>query len=226
VGESPAGQGASPTPRADLAGQAEVAAENLAKAAQGKGHERRGRKEGTADRGRDAKPRSGSVERHGSDGSGDPVAAASWTPLRTVADGRGDQGAGPAYADLVAMRLADDGQNLRVTLDLAGTVPGLLADREVQGVGLDLFRTSAEESDFQVYLDGGAHGWRGFLQTPRGFVRYPGTLTVRGGTLTTVLPWRSLGGRAEAQVSAFTDWADGSGRSGSDTVDRGPMQVR
>jgi hypothetical protein len=100
-----------------------------------------------------------------------------------------------------------------------------MADGEVQGVGVDLFRTREDESDFQVFLDGGSGGWRGFLQTPRGFVRYPGTLSIDGRMLVTVIPWSSLGGRAHAQVSAFADWSDDHGRSSSDTVDRGPMRL-
>jgi hypothetical protein len=157
--------------------------------------------------------------------SGQQASGASWLPVLIGADARGDHGTGPGYADLVSLTLEDDGTSLRVSVEVGGTVPGRLADGEVQGLGVDLFRAREDESDFQVFLDGGSDGWRGFLQTPRGFVRYPGTVSVDGRMLVTVIPWSSLGGRAGAQVSAFADWSDGRGRSSADTVDRAPMRV-
>ena len=228
----------SPTPRADLAGKAEVAAENLKQQAEG-AHGSRGRRHERTPRSgrtRGAKAPHGSgpasTREHTASGSGTavPVAPAevaesSWQPVLLASDARGDHGAGPSYADLVSLTLEDDGTSLRVSVELGDTVPALLADGEVQGVGIDLFRSRADESDFQVFLDGGSGGWRGFLQTPRGFVRYPGTLSVTGSMLVTVIPWTELGGRADAQVSAFADWSDDGGRSSADTVDRGPTRL-
>ena len=228
----------SPTPRADLAGRAEVAAENLEQQAEGAGrgpnrrhHERTPRPGRT----RGAKAPHGSGPASASDAasgsapgaSAAPAGAASssWQPVFLASDARGDHGAGPSYADLVSLTLEDDGTSLRVSVELGDTVPALLADGEVQGVGIDLFRSRADESDFQVFLDGGSGGWRGFLQTPRGFVRYPGTLSVAGSMLVTVIPWTELGGRSDAQVSAFADWSDDGGRSSADTVDRGPTRL-
>ena len=226
----------SPTPRADLAGKAEVAAENLKQQAH--------LVNGSTRRHRERTPRSGRTRGakapHGSGpaSAGDTAsggatvpsaapaeAAWSWQPVLLASDARGDHGAGPSYADLVSLTLEDDGTSLRVSVELGDTVPALLADGEVQGVGIDLFRSRSDESDFQVFLDGGSGGWRGFLQTPRGFVRYPGTLSVAGSMLVTVIPWTELGGRADAQVSAFADWSDDGGRSSADTVDRGPTRL-
>ena len=227
----------SPTPRADLAGKAEVAARNLKQQPAGTRPGKRGGHERTQGTGRTrtARAAAGSgpaaqddapVGSSGSAGtSGRPATDASWQPVLLGVDAQGDHGTGPGYADLVSLTLEDDGTSLRVSVEVGGTVPGRLADGEVQGVGVDLFRTREDESDFQVFLDGGSGGWRGFLQTPRGFVRYPGTLSIDGRMLVTVIPWSSLGGRADAQVSAFADWSDDHGRSSSDTVDRGPMRL-
>lgn len=235
TGGGTAGQG-SPTPRADLAAKAEVAAENLKQQPAGKRPGKRGDHERTQGTGRTRPARaagSGPAARGGppvgsSGAAGASVqdaTAPSWQPVLLAADVRGDHGTAPGYADLVSLTLEDDGTSLRVSIEVGGTVPGRLADGEVQGVGVDLFRTREDESDFQVFLDGGSGGWRGFLQTPRGFVRYPGTVSVDGPMLVTVIPWSSLGGRAGAQVSAFADWSDDRGRSSADTVDRAAMRV-
>jgi hypothetical protein len=234
TGGGTAGQG-SPTPRADLAGPAEVAAKNLNQrpvgARKGRPRAHHERTPGTG-RTRTAKQAAGSGSAPtdavpvGSSGSaGAAEAPGPWHPVRLAADAHGDHGDGPPYADLVSLTLEDDGTSLRIGIELAGTVPGRLADGEVQGVGVDLFRTREDESDFQVFLDGGSDGWRGYLQTPRGFVRYPGTLSVDGRMLVTVIPWASLGGRSGAQASAFADWSDDGGRSSADAVDRGPLQL-
>lgn len=228
----------SPTPRADLAGKAEVAAENLQQQAEGAHGPNRRRHERAPRSGRTRPAKvshgsgSASTRDHGparsptaAPAAPAEVATSSWRPVLLATDARGDHGAGPAYADLVSLTLEDDGTSLRVSVELGDTVPALLADGEVQGVGIDLFRSRADESDFQVFLDGGSGGWRGFLQTPRGFVRYPGTLSVAGSMLVTVIPWTELGGRADAQVSAFADWSDDGGRSSADTVDRGPTRL-
>ena len=226
----------SPTPRADLAGRAEVAAENLKQQAAGthgptRRHHERTQRSGRT-RGAKAPHGSGPAPTRDTASGGTTAApaapgeaASTWQPVLLASDARGDHGAGPSYADLVSLTLEDDGTSLRVSVELGDTVPALLADGEVQGVGIDLFRSRADESDFQVFLDGGSGGWRGFLQTPRGFVRYPGTLSVTGSMLVTVIPWTELGGRADAQVSAFADWSDDGGRSSADTVERGPTRL-
>ena len=228
TGGGAAGQ-SSPTPRSDLAGQAEVAAKNLRKQPAGtraKQDEKTATARTRAAAGQSENPGSPNAEPAGTDGGAAPESTpVTWQPVRLAVDQRGDHGSGPAYADLSSLTVEDGGTDLRVTVELGGTIPGALADGEVQGVGVDLFRLSRDESDFQVFLDGGTHGWRAFLQTPRGFVKFPGTLAVDGRTLVAVLPWASVGGRQDAQVSAFSDWSNGRGGTSVDAVDRGPMSV-
>lgn len=241
VGGSATGQGPSTSPRADLAAEAEVAARNLELGPGGRRDETgrgdlNGRRPGrpgslAADDDARAGARVGTRVRSGAGpstdptGAGAPRARATWSPLLEVRDPVADDGRAPGYADLVGLTLEDDGRHLRVTVQLAAVVPGRLADREVEGVGVDLFRGDAQESDFQLFLDGGGHGWRGFLQTPRGSVRYPGTLAVDGSVLTTTMPWAALGGRRDSEVSAFVDWSDGTGATGSDQVERNPVRL-
>jgi len=240
VGGSATGQGHPTSPRADLAAEAEVAARNLERATDGRQAERRNRDDRGPGRSGSAGPVGGSrssAEAGPRAGSGSGPAAvggptdegssrvpASWSPLLTLADPAADQGGAPGYADIVRLTLEDDGRHLRVTLRLGEVIPGRLDDREVEGVGVDLFRADAQESDYQLFLDGGGHGWRGFLQTPRGFVAYPGAVAVRGEVLTTTVPWAALGGRRDGEVSAFVDWSDGTGRTGSDQVERGRLR--
>lgn len=243
VGGGATGQGPSSSPRPDLAARAEVAARNLElapggapadapadnRSAGGRGRQagRSGPGGGTPSGGPGAAPGSASGEQAApaTAETGAGAGGGTWSSVLDVHDPSADQGAAPAYADVVATTFEDDGRHLRVTVRLDGAVPGRLADHEVEGIGIDLFRENLQESDYQVYLDGGAHGWRGFLQTPQGFVRYPGTLELAGRALTATLPWSSLGGRRDGQVSAFVDWSDGSGRAGSDQVERGPLRL-
>jgi len=215
-------------PRPDLARKAELAAGNLEAAAPGR-KARRGRDR----RNRDGVPGSvGGAPGKGGKYAGTADAAAtaqqqspsrpevSWTDLVTLDDQAGDHGNGPGYADLTAVTFGEADGTLAATVTVAATVPGALADREVEGVGIDLFRSSSDESDYQVFLDGGRHGWRAFLQTPNGFVDFPGTFTVRGRTLQVVVPWSAVGGREDAEASVFVDWAAGVGRLSADGTTR------
>ena len=145
---------------------------------------------------------------------------ASWAELVSLDDPAADHGNGPGYADLAAVAFAEREDLLGVSVTMGSVVPGALADREVQGVGIDLFRSSSDESDDQLFLDGGHHGWRAFLQTPDGFVDFPGTFAVEGRTLHVVVPWHSVGGREDAEVSVFVDWASGVGRLSTDGTTR------
>ena len=131
-------------------------------------------------------------------------------------DPAADHGNGPGYADLAVIGFSEHEDRLAVSVTVASAVPAALADREVQGVGVDLFRASSDESDYQVFLDGGRHGWRAFLQTPDGFVDFPGTFAVEGRTLHVVVPWHAVGGRRQAQVSVFVDWSSGVERLSTD----------
>lgn len=132
-----------------------------------------------------------------------------WRVVLDVADGRDDTGLAERrpYADLVDLRIADDGANVRLSVTVAGTVPGRLPEGEVVGIGVDFFRTDVRESDYQVFVDGGEHGWRAFLHAPEGIVRFPGTLRIADRRFVIDLPWSSLGGRSTAQVSGFADWS-------------------
>jgi hypothetical protein len=130
-------------------------------------------------------------------------------PLRgAVTDGPGDNGLeAPDYADLSTIVLEDTGTDLRATVTFATAVPRTLAEREVMGVGVDLFRTNERESDYQLFATGRADGWTAYLDTPDGFVKYPGTFTISGAALTFSVPWRSIGGHVGANVSTFADWS-------------------
>lgn len=237
VADDTAGQ-ASPVPRAELAGKAEIAARNLAQQSAGSA----GKSDKPGERKSADAPPSGGADgadrigqgAGGSDntsdaGSSEPgtdqAASTSWRRLQVVPDAKGDHGNGPGYADLSSLALEDDGTRLRATFAVDGTVPGSLADGEVEGIGLDVYRSSSTESDFQVFLDGGSHGWRAFLQTPQGFVDFPGSLSVVGDRLVAVVPWSAVGGRRDAEVSAFADWSDGSGGSSTDSVDRSELRL-
>lgn len=225
--------GASPEPRAELAEKAEVAAENAGRPTAAKEQRRQERPDRTADAG-DATASgagvSGGAEYAGaSDGSGSQEVGADtatvrpgapWTELVSLDDPAADHGSGPAYADLARIEFSERGDELAIAVTVREVVPGTLAEREVQGVGIDLFRSSGDESDYQVFLDGGRHGWRAFLQTPDGFVDYPGTFAVEGRTLRAVVPWHAVGGREEAEASVFVDWSSGVGRLSTDGTTR------
>jgi hypothetical protein len=215
-------EGASIRPQAELAQEAEVAAENQAHGAPG----RRGKTPaGPAARG-------GAGAGGKQAGAADPAASATgpgrpettggavWDELAALDDPVSDHGHGPAYADLSRIVVHESGGDLAVVVTLGGVVPARLADREVQSVGIDLFRSRSGESDCQVLLNGGRHGWRAFLRTPDGFLAFPGFFTVHGRDLRVVVPWSSLGGRADAEVSVFSDWSSGVGRLSADGTPR------
>jgi hypothetical protein len=125
-----------------------------------------------------------------------------------ISDARADAGVGaPAFADLdgvVVELVADDA---RVTVVLGADVPTKLAEHEAVGIGFDLYRTGGRESDYQLFADGGAGGWQGYLQTPTGFVEYPGRLQIGGRQLVFTVPLRSLGGPGEVSASVFLDYS-------------------
>jgi hypothetical protein len=114
---------------------------------------------------------------------------------------------GPGHADLVEVALADTGSDLRVTVTLGAVAPPSLADGEVIGLGLDLYLGAAMESDYQLFADGGSEGWTGYLQTPKGFIPYPGQLRLSGADVVFEVPWSSLGDLRQATVATFLDWS-------------------
>jgi hypothetical protein len=123
-------------------------------------------------------------------------------------DATGDAGlGGPGYGDAVALVVEDLGARARVTVRTAAALPATLAPEEVMGIGVDFFRTNGTESDYQLFADGGSDGWRAFLQTPAGFVRYPGDFRLGDGTVQFEVAWSDLGGGPAGTVRAFVDWA-------------------
>jgi hypothetical protein len=149
--------------------------------------------------------------------SGSP--ATTYRTTGTTTDPGADSGA-PPYGDLVSVTIADGGANVRVTVTFAGDVPVRLPAGETMGVGVDLFRDAAQtESDYQLFADGEPDGWFAYLQTPKGFVRYPGTFGVGGRRLEFTVPWSSIGSPASGRFSAFADWtrdASPANQSGED----------
>lgn len=133
---------------------------------------------------------------------------------------------GPSYADAVLVRLEDDGTRARVTVAMAGNVPAALGDSEVMGVGVNLYRTAGRESDYQLFADGGDDGWHGYLQTPEGFVAYPGTFEVGSNRLVFTVPWAALGGRRPGSLAAFVDWAEGAVAVAQSSQDSAPDNAR
>ena len=137
-----------------------------------------------------------------------PGNGAAYRPVAAAGDRSGDAGPGtPPYADVVAVSVEDDGTNARVTVRFAGDVPARLPENEVSGVGVDFFRSTTQlESDYQLFADGQPDGWYAYLQTPDGFVKYPGTFGVGGSRLVFTVPWSALGAPRSGAFSAFADW--------------------
>lgn len=148
----------------------------------------------------------------GSTGSGGaaapPPPPAGWTRAASLGDGTGDLGltGGPAYADVTNVAVDDNGSRARFTVTVAGRLPASLPNGEVEGIGIDLFRGGGIESDYQLFLDCG-DGWRAFLQTPKGFVAFPGSFSVGNQTLTVEVPWSSIGGHSSFELGLFADWS-------------------
>jgi hypothetical protein len=228
-------EGASPEPRADLAARAEVAAQNRAHPADDtRKPGRNPRREGLGSGGKKAGASDVAVSAEGPRRARTarpfPPSATTrpteWHQLARLEDPVADHGNGPAYADLTGFTFSEHDGELATSIDFAAVVPGQLADREVQGVGIDFYRSSSDESDYQIFLDGGSRGWRAFLQTPDGFVDFPGTFSVHGRTLDVVVPWSAVGGREDAQVGVFSDWSSGVGRLSTDGTVRKELQPR
>jgi hypothetical protein len=126
-----------------------------------------------------------------------------------VDDPSGDAGLGaPAYADGRLLSVEDLGERVRVTVQVSATVPAKLKTEEVIGIGVDFFRSGGTESDYQLFADGGSDGWRAFLETPDGFVRYPGSFRLGGDSVQFEVAWADLGGPPKGSISAFVDWGE------------------
>lgn len=217
----------SSTPRSPLAQAAELLAQRMGSSGH-PGPDARRARDRAAKAGpsraeaRTSRPRTATTARGRTRAGSAPV---EWRELLDLADRRGDAGAGPPYADLTALRLAGSSRGLRITVATAGRPPSALAAHAVEGIGIDFYRSRADESDHQVFLDGGSYGWRAFLQTPHGYVRFPGTFAVDRRHFVIDVPWSAVGGRRPSEVSAFADWSGGDGASSADTVPRSRLRI-
>lgn len=147
--------------------------------------------------------------------------------LADVADPRRDAGLEARdYGDLTRVVFESQSDTLRVTVEVAGDLPARLGDGEVMGIGVDLFAGDGRESDHQLFADGGSDGWRAFLQTPEGFVAYPGSFGMGGRRLVFEVPWSAVGGRGEREASVFLDWSRERLPLNAQSFDRAPDRGR
>lgn len=131
--------------------------------------------------------------------SSDPVV------LLSVGDRTGDHGPeGPAWADLTALELVEIGNDLRVTLQFAGALPSVPAEGEVPLIGVDV---GEGDSGYQLFVEGGGQSWEAYLQTPQGFVQYPGTFQLGGRSIVLRVPFNAVGSPTRAPVRAFVEWS-------------------
>lgn len=127
--------------------------------------------------------------------------------LARTEDPTGDSIGGPPHADLIALAIGHSGPNMRVTVTLAAPVPTALAPGEVIGLGVDIYTGTNVESDYQLFADGGSDGWTAYLQTPQGFVKYPGTLRIDAERLVFEVPWTAVGAIRDGRATSFLDWS-------------------
>jgi hypothetical protein len=128
-------------------------------------------------------------------------------PLASVTDRTGDAGLeAPPYDDFTSLRVEENGSHARFTVEFAANMPPVLADGEVMGIGIDVYR-GGRESDYQVFADGSDEGWLAYLHVGRNFVRYEGTFELGANRLVFTVPWSAIGGRQAGEVAAFADWS-------------------
>lgn len=144
-------------------------------------------------------------------------------PLSTITDAGGTSGSAPGYADLRTVTYIDAGVNVKVVVDVAAPLPAFKT-REVLGIGVDIYRTSEQESDYQLFADGGINGWHAYLQTPDGFIEYPGTFAVGTTRLQFEVPWSSVGGERSFRTAVFADWSSRENLLPQSGGDRAPDQ--
>lgn len=120
-------------------------------------------------------------------------------------------GSGPAYSDVVLVRIEDNGTTARVIIDMRGNIPSALPSDEVVGVGVNLYRDDSQtESEYQIFVDGEPEGWFAYLTGPQGFVDYPGTFQLGGRRMAFELPWSALGDLKGTGFDCFSDWSKSS----------------
>ena len=140
-------------------------------------------------------------------GSGTPTTVVPYVARLEVADRTGDAGLqSKPYGDVVRLRLDDNGTRARFTVEMAAAFPTPLPADEQVHLGLDLFRGSDGESEFQLFGEGNSDGWRAWLQGPKGFVEYPGTFEMGGNRLVFTVPWSALGGRRPGSLRVLAEW--------------------
>lgn len=153
-------------------------------------------------------PRSSTTARADEDDEDPP---ATFRVVGGESDAAGDHGLeGPDTADAVRVTIEARDSTARISVQFAAAVPERLGDEEVMGVGVDLYRPGNDDlgrSDYQVFADGGPEGWFAYLQTPEGFVPYPGRFILAGPRMTWELPWSSLGSLTTGDFRAFVDWS-------------------
>lgn len=128
--------------------------------------------------------------------------------IGTLDDPARDHGLeGPRYADIRRITMEDDRRRVRIRVEVGADLPVPPEDGEVIGLGVDLLEDEEGESRYQLFADGGGDGWFAYLQTPRGFVEFPGEFRVGGTVLEFVIPWDSIGSPARGPFSGFLDWS-------------------
>ena len=143
----------------------------------------------------------------GGGGGGTTIPPVPFRELAASTDRTGDAGLeAPPYDDFVKATVEENGSHVRFTVEFAADVPPVLADGEVMGVGVDVYR-GAGESEYQVFADGGSDGWRAFLQVGKKYVKYEGAFELGGNRLVFTVPWSIVGGRQGGAVAAFADWS-------------------
>lgn len=125
--------------------------------------------------------------------------------LLSVGDRTGDHGPeGPAWADLTAVEFVELGNDLRVMLQFAGALPATPADGEVPLIGVNL---GEGDAGYQLFVEGGGQTWEAYLQTPQGFVQYPGTFQLGGRSIVLQVPFNAVGSPTRAPVRVFVEWS-------------------
>jgi hypothetical protein len=145
-----------------------------------------------------------------------------------IEDPDGDAGiGGRPFADATAIEIASDDEVARVTVTMAGAIPGQLAEGETAGVGVDMFapgNTNPRRSDSQVFAAGNPDGWFAFLaigtEEP---IALPGSFRIEGASLVFELTWSELRAPDQGTFSAFVDYARQGEPLDTATQDRAPM---
>jgi hypothetical protein len=145
-----------------------------------------------------------------------------------ASDRAGDRAMGaPPYADLVSVVIESDAKDLRVSVSVASNLSAALNAGEVMGIGVDLYRDNrSRESDYQLFAEGSQDGWYAYLQTPDGFVQYPGTFRLGGQHVLFQVPLQSVDGLSARAASTFLDWSERGVVVNAASSDRAPDSGR